>query len=369
MVELTDIVGQEQSVSQVAAAMGSARPPHAWIFAGPAGVGRRTTAFALAKALLCLDPQPSQKGQVPLACKLCASCRAFDAGTHPDFHAVNKQLARFSEDSEIRKRVMQNLSIEVVREFVLAPANRASTLERGRVFVIDEAELMTAEAQNSLLKVLEEPPPRVTFILLCRSEQELLPTTRSRCALVRFGPLPFDFVERQLVAAGIEAAEAAFSAQLTAGSVGESVRLAQSGLYPVKRELLERLSGLAQSADAELGDWLTAQAESLAKAATSADPQLSGTLATRQGAAAVLALLSGIFSDVLSLASGREVTLVNSDQQPEIRSFAERFNLDQAADCLAQLGRYEQLLWRNVNAKVLWDNVLITCATAAPLEV
>jgi DNA polymerase-3 subunit delta' len=342
MVELSDIVGQDQALQRLVAAMGSQRPPHAWIFAGPAGVGRRTTAWALAKWLLCAQPAAAGAGRPgdiagqsgiagrsgdtakrPAACGRCPSCRAFDSGTHGDFHAVTKELARYSEDPEVRKRIMQNLGIEVVREFIIAPARRTSTLGRGRVFVIQEAELMSEQAQNALLKTLEEPPPGVRLILLCRTEQELLPTTRSRCALVRFAPLEPAFVEQKLVAASIEPAEAAYWARQSAGSLGESLRLAQAGLYAIKREMLERLAALPQSADAELGDWFSAKAEELS----------------------------------------------NADQAQAVARLAGRFDLDTAAQIVSQLGRYEQLLWRNVNAKVLWDNVLITCDTAAPLEV
>ena len=370
MVELADIVGQEKALERLIAAVMSERPPHAWIFAGPAGVGRRTTAWALAKWLLCGEPLPAaQAGGLPAPCGQCPSCRAFDSGSHADFHPVTKELARYSEEPEVRKRVMQNLGIEVVREFIIAPASRTSTLGRGRVFVIEEAELMSEQAQNALLKTLEEPPSRVMLILLCRSEQELLPTTRSRCALVRFGPLPPDFVERKLVESEIEPAEAAYWARQTGGSVGESLRASEAGLYPVKREMLERLAALHDSADAELGEWLAGQAEALAKAAVAADDQLSGLLATRRGGGALLALLAGIFRDVLAVTAGREGPLVNADQAEAVAKLAGRFDLDTAADIAAQLGRYEQLLWRNVNAKVLWDNVLITCDTGAALEV
>jgi DNA polymerase III subunit delta' len=369
MVDLADIVGQDQALGRLIAAVMSERPPHAWIFAGPAGVGKRTTAWALAKWLLCQDPSgPTPAGGMPAPCGRCPSCRAFDSGAHADFHPVTKELARYSEDPNVRKRVMQNLGIEVVREFVIAPASRAGSLGRGRVFVIEEAELMSEQAQNALLKTLEEPPSKVMLILLCRSPRELLPTTRSRCALVRFGPLGQEFVARRLVESNIEAPEAAYWARQTGGSLGESLRAAQAGLYPVKRELLERLAALRESADAELGEWLAGQAEALAKAAIAADDQLSGMLATRRGGGLLLALLAGIFRDVLSVAAGRPDTLTNADQADAVARLAERFDLDTAADIAAQLGRYEQLLWRNVNAKVLWDNVLITCDTGAALE-
>jgi DNA polymerase III subunit delta' len=277
-------------------------------------------------------------------------------------------MARYSEDPDVRKRVMQDLSIAVVREFIIAPAGRMSAGGRGKVFVVRQAELMNDHAQNAFLKTLEEPPPGVTLILICPSPEDMLPTIRSRCALVRFGPLPVDFVAGRLEAGGVEAPQARFWAAHTFGSLGESLRLAGAGLYPIKRELVDRLAGLATAVDAEMGEWLVKLAESLAEAAVSADKQLAPSLAKRQAAESLLGLFAGIYKDVLAVAMGRPVA-VHADQADRIAVMADALGADLAAEVLAQIGRYEQLLWRNVNAKVLWDNVVITCATGAALTV
>lgn len=123
-------------IARLQQAMAAERRPHAMLFAGPAGVGRRTTATALAKVLLCdLPAARANQGRLAdlpadfplkLACGTCPSCHAMDADTHVDLHLVYKELARYHEDPEVRNRVMQELGIDVIREFLIAPAGRLS---------------------------------------------------------------------------------------------------------------------------------------------------------------------------------------------------------------------------------------------------
>jgi len=383
-IELRDIVGQEHAVAQLQRALAGERMPHAMLFAGPAGVGRRTTALALARTLLCsgrgAEEGPALFGEEELpkdgfiqACGACDDCRMMEAGAHPDFQFVYKELARFHEDASVRSRVMQDLGIGVIRQFLIDPANRAANRGRGKVFVVREAELMSTAAQNALLKTLEEPPPRVTILLLCEKPDELLPTTLSRCAMVRFGYLPREFVAGKLAEAGIERAEADFWAAFTQGSVGRSLRLAREGMYEVKRDLLDRIAGLPAAGDADLGEHLVKTMDKLATAAVAAAKKadganLSKNLASRQAVGAILELLASAFRDAMSVRTGADMPPINADQAPAVEALAERFRPEQIAGVLEALSEYERLLWRNVNPKTVWDNVVITCASAAPLR-
>lgn len=382
MVELRDIVGQPAALEPLARILASPRRPHAFMFAGPEGVGRRTSALALAKVLLCPNAsagegsalfdapgEPAAAPPLPAACRVCPSCRAFDAGTHPDCHVVEKTSARYSSDASVRDRKMQDLSIGVIREFLIDAANRRSGLGQGKVFIVREAELMSVPAQNALLKTLEEPPPGVTIVLLTTSPAEMLPTTRSRCAVLRFGPLPEAFVVEKLRTAGVAEPEARFWAAYTGGSAGVALRLAAQGLYAMKCELVDRLAALTQSVDPELGEWLARQADTLAEAVTREDKQLAASLATRQGTGTLLGLIAGIYRDAMALAAGAEQGLVHDDQRGQIERVAAALGLDRTVEIVDQLARFEQLVWRNVNPKVVWDNVVITCATGAPLDV
>lgn len=191
------VIGQERAVSQLGDAMASGRLHHAWIFHGPEGVGKFTA--ALSWAALLLDPtaaigltggfgcDPESKTQQLLA-----------AGTHPDLHVVRKELARFSTDAKTRDSKLATIPKAVVEKHLIEPASVAPVMRTGslagKVFIVDEAELLdrsatNAPTQNAILKTLEEPAPGTVIILVTSSEDRLLPTIRSRCQRVAFGPL------------------------------------------------------------------------------------------------------------------------------------------------------------------------------------
>jgi DNA polymerase-3 subunit delta' len=420
MPELSQIVGQQRAIDSIGQLLGSGRMPHAFIFAGPQGVGRRTTAMALAKTLLCSQPievpwpgataapfGACPYGAVPSAptdrspkfrqaCGQCDDCRMMAAASHPDFHMIYKELARFHDDPAVRDRVMQELGIPVIKAFLLAPAYMQSTRGRGKVFIVRESELMSDAAQNALLKTLEEPPPAVTIILLCEHPQQLLPTTLSRCWPVRFGPLPRRFITDKLLANGVDPDEARFWSGFVEGSVGRALHLAKPALYKLKCEIISALAAIGPAGDSALADQLAKTCDNLADAAvrethsaTGAD--LSKNLAMRQAAGMVLQLIASAYRDAMSncgmgdfgersravppASRGMGVPPmsssaigapepINADQPQSIAAIAKRFTPDQLAAILEHLSEYEELLWRNVSAKTVWDNVVITCATA-----
>lgn len=373
MLNFSDIVGQDRAISRLRAYLAGGRLPHAFLFAGPEGVGRRTTALALAGILLCESSAADSSGG-PAACGTCPSCRMLQAETHPDFHWVYKELARFHEDPAVRARVMQDLGIDVIRDFLIAPAGRSATRGRGKVFVVREADLLSLAAQNALLKTLEEPPAGVTILLLTQQPEQLLPTTRSRCALIRFGPLPRNFVTNRLIAAGIAPPEAEFWAALTDGSIGRAMEWSQAGLYQIKRDLVENLAALPPGGNAKFAEQIAQTAETLAEAEVRRvkqddDANLSKLLAARRAGGAILEILASVYRDALHRAEEANLPPVHADQLPAVQKIARRFAPAELAEILEQLSRYERLLWRNVNPKILWDNVGITCAAAAALNV
>jgi DNA polymerase-3 subunit delta' len=382
-VGLLDIVGQDSAVARLEEGLGGARRPHAYIFAGPQGVGRRTTAIAVAKTLLC--ERPENRGQTPIsqtksvsvpdfqACGVCSDCKVFAGGSHPDFHLIYKELAAYHEDAAVRDRVMQELGIPVIRSFLIEAAARRAARGRGKVFVVLEAELMSPAAQNALLKTLEEPPPGVTIILVAEQPEQLLPTTLSRCRMVRFGLLPREFVARKLAEQGTPPAEAAFWAAFTDGSVGRAARLRARGMYEVKTGMIDRIAAMNRAGDADLGEDLHKQTESLAeslvKSTRTGQTEMSKSLAVRQTTGMMLELIAAAYRDAITLASGTQREVVYADQRPAVAGIAAKFDLTQLASIIEQLSEFERLLWRNVNAKNIWYNVVITCASAAPLTV
>src|SRR5690606_24705195 len=168
------IIGPEAVVARLRAGLVGDRLPHGLLFAGPAGVGKFTTARALAKVFLGGEEDASVAHRV-------------EQGTHPDFHVITRQLIRYHDETGKSKGI--DLSVKVIRPELIEPANRHSAEGRGKVFVVEEAETMNAAAQNALLKTLEEPQGRTIIILLTDQPESLLPTIRSRCQAIPFNEL------------------------------------------------------------------------------------------------------------------------------------------------------------------------------------
>lgn len=171
MLTLGQIRGQDRVVERLRRAMASERVPHAYLFAGPAGVGKHTTAVALAAAMNC-ERAPGE------GCGECATCERIGAGLHPDVVTLERQGAS------------QTVPIEVIRSRVIPALGMPPHEARARFFLIEEATSLLGPAQNALLKTLEEPPARTHFVLGTASVGEVLPTIRSRCQRVSFQPLP-----------------------------------------------------------------------------------------------------------------------------------------------------------------------------------
>lgn len=200
-IALGSVLGQERAAGVLRDALASTRVHHAWIFHGPMGVGKFTTALAFAACLLDPTTQATFTGDIapdpgsPVQALL-------RGGAHPDLSIVNRETAKFHEESKIRDRKQTNIPIDVVRQFVLEPGSLSAQVTPGgaaaKVFIIDEAELLGPPAQNALLKFLEEPPARTVLILVTSNPELLLPTIRSRCQRVAFTGLSPDAMQKWL---------------------------------------------------------------------------------------------------------------------------------------------------------------------------
>jgi len=193
------ILGQDRALTTLGNAMVSGHFPHAWIFHGPVGTGKCTTAVRAAAVLV--DPLSGDAQRAKCAPRVdTASATALRAGTHPDICVIRADLAGASADREIRERKQNNIPVAVLREHMIgglsssgarleASVYTTSVMGAGKVFIIDEAERLEVDGQNVLLKTLEEPPPGTIIILVVNSLDRLLPTVRSRCQALAFFPL------------------------------------------------------------------------------------------------------------------------------------------------------------------------------------
>jgi len=190
-------------------AIQSGKPAHALLLVGPEGVGKTTLAMDLAAGLLCLAPDPADR-----PCRECAACRKVEHGNHPDVHL----LAPEGAGQQIRIAQVQGLSSELA----LLPLEG-----RFRIAIIEKAHRLNDDAQNALLKTLEEPPAAVVIVLAADDAARLLPTVVSRCTRVRMGPVPADELSKILAERGVaDAARGAALARLTGGRPGAALALA-----------------------------------------------------------------------------------------------------------------------------------------------
>jgi len=193
--------------------------PHAVLFVGPASSGKTTLAMDLAAGLLCLDPDPGAR-----PCRTCRGCHQVASGNHPDLH----RLAPDGPGGQVRIGKATDPEPGTVRHLIGELA--LLSVEGGaRVALVEQAHRLNEDAQNALLKMLEEPPQGVTIVLCADDEDCLLPTVRSRCARVRLGPVAGREIERWLGDLGAaDAPQAARLARLSGGSPGLALAYARS---------------------------------------------------------------------------------------------------------------------------------------------
>src|SRR5262245_46662295 len=175
-----DVIGHRTLVSLLARSIARGSLPPSLIFAGPEGVGKRLTALAVAQTLNCLSvrlkPDSTSDSSIEIdACGKCAACTRIARGVHPDVLLIEPG------DSG-------SIKIEPIRDAIDRSSYRPFEGRR-RVVIIDEADALVAQAQNALLKTLEEPPSASVFILVTSRPDALLPTVLSRCPRLRFRQL------------------------------------------------------------------------------------------------------------------------------------------------------------------------------------
>ncbi|MEX1294617.1 MAG: hypothetical protein AB1Z67_00460 [Candidatus Limnocylindrales bacterium] len=203
-------LGHEAALAAVRRAVISEHPPHALLLVGPRGVGKTTLALDLAAGLLCLASDPSTR-----PCRDCAACRKVAADNHPDLHLVGPEGA----GEQIRIAQVQALASELA----------LTAMEgRFRVAIICAAQRLNLDAQNALLKTLEEPGPATVLVLCADDAAPLLPTVLSRSARLRLAPAPIGTLTAVLIARGhAQPAQARAMALAAAGRTGLAIRLAK----------------------------------------------------------------------------------------------------------------------------------------------
>ncbi len=233
------VIGQNRAVSLLQRSLETGSLAHAYLFVGPAHVGKMTLALNLAQALNCEASTPP--------CGRCISCERVGSGKHADVQVIG--LGHNADSGETKARA--EISIDQIRQLQHS-ASLPPFEGRYKVFIIDGAELLSLEAANCLLKTLEEPVGRVVFILLTTNERLLPATVVSRCQRVELFPMPFGEVETALSRNwNVEPEKARLLSRLSHGCLGWAVSAAlDESLLQQRDESVDRLLDMS-NADCE----------------------------------------------------------------------------------------------------------------------
>jgi len=350
---LSELVGQEAIAATLGNALRTGRIAPAYLFSGPRGTGKTSSARILARSLNCL----ASDGPTPEPCGSCELCTTIAAGNALDVIEID---------------AASNTGVDNIRELI-ERSRFAPVQARWKVYVIDECHMLSTAAFNALLKTLEEPPPRVVFVLATTDPQRVLPTILSRCQRFDFRRIPLEALEKHL---------GWIAEQETIGITPEALQVvaqrAQGGLRDAE-SLLDQLSLLPPPVE-PLAVWelLGAVPEQellqLARAMAAGEPlgvvEACRDLMDRgREPSAVLQGLAGLLRDLLlaGVAPDRlELTSVSPALRPELPGVARSIGKARLLHWQAQLKGSEQQLRHSVQPR-LWLEVLLLGLLAEPM--
>lgn len=205
----TDIIGHEKIKEHLQKAIELNHVSHAYILTGEAGMGRKSLANAFAMTLLC------EKGKSE-PCMQCHACKQAMSGNHPDLVYVTHEKTASIGVDDIREQIHNTIMIRPYSSYY-------------KIYIVDEAEKLTAQAQNALLKTIEEPPAYAVILLLTTNQEAFLPTILSRCVQLKLKPVPDSVVKSYLMGSmGIGESKAEIYAAFARGNLGRAIHLASS---------------------------------------------------------------------------------------------------------------------------------------------
>ncbi len=319
-------VGHEKQILALRSGLATERLHHAYLFVGPEGVGKRTIAVAVAKAIHC-----SHRGDD--FCDRCANCARIADGNHPDVRLIQLLAGK------------KEISIQQVRE-IERELNFRSFSGGKKIVIVDPATLMTLPAQNALLKTLEEPPRDSLLILIGDNAGSLLPTLRSRCLRLSFGPLtPGAVADFLTTVKGMKKEQSDLVSALAMGSIGTALEMDSEELREDRRAWLDRLSSVKP------GDYRAAleKAEALA--------------GDRDELLKFLQWAEQWYRDRLVYAVSQQAEyVINRDLVSWLEGESAHDNLEHMVSCYDRTAKAVAQIRRNLNRRMVMEDLLLTLA-------
>lgn len=306
---------------------------HAYIFEGQEGIGRFSCALSFAKAILC----ENQKDGIP--CKTCKSCLMADALTHPDLRVVTNTLY---DESASSSEILVGTIREMKKEIYIKPY-----FSKRKVYIVPNAETISEIAQNSLLKVFEEPPPYCTVILISKNNDMLLDTILSRAVNIKFPPLSEETVKAYLFDnfPNEQSETLSIRAAMSGGSIGRAIALMDDADFDkVRSEITGALCALSSSSG---------------KALYESYRILKGY---DKKADLVMQIIKGWFSDcLLYMQTGSIEKISNLDKQNELIAFCGKIAPDVPFYLLDIAVRYSEYIKSRVKYPLALHCLLTEC--------
>lgn len=345
--ESARILGQNHIRKHFENAIKMGKISHAYIINGEEGTGKMTLAVEFAKALQCVENNPEFYGDNHLqfdfgmedtkkeitgrACGECRSCKQTDSKNQPDIKYVTYEKSGIGVD-EIREQINDDIEIKPYSS-------------RYKIYIVDDSEKMTVQAQNALLKTIEEPPEYAIIILLTTNADMFLPTILSRCVLLNIRPVKEETIKNQLMTEyGIDSYQAGVAAVFSGGNPGKAVKLATSEDF---KELKKHVTGMLISLERGGMDVIS----NCIKEASSYKKQMTD----------YFSLMRSWFRDVLLYKVTRDMDrLIFQDDCKLIEEMSEKMEYFDLNMILKSIDFAENRIKSNVNFDVTMEVLLLT---------
>ena len=326
------LAGHDWVVDMLNSSLAEGRVSHAYLFTGLPGIGKSTLALNLAQALLC---EAKDK-----PCGDCEPCRKTLKGIHPDVRLVDlRYQARIREEPE---EAQKELGIDTIRS-VTQEAGLKPFEARRKILVIPDAENMTTQAANALLKTLEEPPSHVVLVLTAADTRLLLPTIVSRCQVLALRPVPFKIIEDELLLRhGVDAERGRLLARLGGGRIGWAIRASQDASMLQRREdTLRELGALPRMGRLDRLEYAR---------------RLGGKT---DGIQETLELWLSWWRDLLLITGGSPDTISNVDVAASLEQEARRYDLRSVVQFVKAIHRTQRALEMNADPRLALEVLML----------
>lgn len=339
------LVGHGNIQKYLQTAIVNMRPAHAYVFYGPSKVGKTFLAKNIAQTVLCEEYRKmggldaaAKVNPAELPCGRCDSCRQFAKGMHPDFYAVEREV----NEKTGKKKIV--IAVGQIRDLLEKVSQRAF-LNSYKVVIIAEAQALSQEASNCLLKTLEEPAPRTIIFLITPNKGLLLPTILSRSQLFKFLPMPSDAVYEYLVGQGANRDEARELARLSRGRP------------TIARQFLKDETKLAE---------YKSNTESLLKVIVNRPLERLKTIEKmfvedKGGDAALknLDALAGLIRDAMLAKLGRSDLMANYFVSSELNDLGQRAPSSWFCGFLRRIENARMMIQGNVNPRLVMESLFL----------